>query len=138
MKNIILLLGILLIATCSFAINPPVAVQKAFAQKFAKAVDVKWGKESATEYEADFMLDGVKMSANFKADGTWVETETELSAAQLPSKVSSYISTNCKGWEIAETAKLERPGKGIVYETNLKSGKKKKEVTLNADGVPVK
>ena len=40
------------------------------------ATDVKWGKESAKEYEAEFRLNGNNVSANFGSDGAWVETET--------------------------------------------------------------
>ena len=138
MKNIILLLSILLLASCSFAINPPAAVQKAFTQKFAGAADVKWGKENGNEYEAEFVMSGIKMSANFDAKGNWLETETEMAAGKLPAKVTAFIAKTYPGWKITEAGTLETPKKGLVYEADLKSGKQKKEITLTADGEPVR
>lgn len=138
MKKTTLLLGILLIASCSFSINPPALVQKAFAAKFARATEVKWGKENANEYEAEFMMNGAKMSANFDTKGNWLETEIEMAADKLPAKVTAFITKTYPGWKIAEAGTIETPKKGLVYEADLKSGNKKKEITLTADGQPVR
>ena len=138
MQKIILLLGIMFMSYCSFSGNPPAAVQKAFNQQFSKATDIKWGKENTSEYEADFVLNGAKMSANYTADGTWLETETEIKADQLPAKVTEYISKTYPGWETVNASKVETAKKGIIYEADLKSGTKKKEVSVTSEGIPVK
>ena len=138
MQKIILLLGIMFMSYCSFSGNPPAAVQKAFNQQFSKATDIKWGKENTNEYEAEFVLNGAKMSANYAADGTWLETETEIKANQLPAKVSEYISKTYAGWETVGASKIETAGKGILFEADLKSGTKKKEVTVTSEGTPTK
>ena len=131
-------MGIMLMSYSSFSGNPPAAVQKAFNQQFSKATNVKWGKENTNEYEADFVLNGAKMSANYAADGTWLETETEIKADQLPAKVSEYISKTYTGWETVSASKVETAKKGIIYEADLKSGTKKKEVSVTSEGIPVK
>jgi len=137
MKKIILAAGIMILALKVFSINPPAVVQKAFNQQFAEAGNVKWSKENATEYEAEFVLKGVKMSANYTADGDWIETETEISVDQIPAIVNAYLTKKYSGWEIVGASKIETSEKGIFYEADLKSGSKKKEVTVTSDGEPV-
>lgn len=77
----------LLFVNFTFAGNVPDAIKKAFALKFPDAVEVKWDKENAHEYEASFDLKGQKYSANFSDLGKWLETESPLTIEQLPEKV---------------------------------------------------
>ena len=116
----------------------PVKVKTGFDQKFPGAQKVKWGKENASEWEAEFKLNGTSMSANYATDGTWLETETEIKADQLPVKVSESISKTYPGWMIVGASKIETSKKGTLYEADLKSGTKKKEVTFTPEGVPSK
>ncbi len=128
------MLSILLIALCSFAGNPPTIVQKAFKQKFPKAEKVKWVKEKANEWEAEFVLKGIKSSANFSADGTWLETECEIPISQLPQTVIISIKKQFSDWEVVGADKIESSKNGIKYEADIKSGKKKKTIFLTPDG----
>ena len=121
--------------SCAFAINPPAAVQKAFAQKFAKATEIKWGKENSNEYEADFVLEGINMSANFATDGTWLETETTIPVSQLPAGVTAAIAKQYPNSTVIEADKIESAGKVTLYETEIKTGTKKKEVVFDDKGV---
>ena len=66
----------------------PIAVKAAFKQRFPTVTKVSFDKEGNGEFEAGFKMDGVKMSANFTADGTWRETESEIGAAALPATVT--------------------------------------------------
>ncbi len=138
MQKIILFAGIMFITYCSFGVNPPAAVQKAFTQKFEGASNVKWGKESSNEYEAEFTMNEVKMSANFSSEGTWLETETGIEVKQLPEKVIDAISETYPGWEIIEADRIENVKKGLQYEVNLKSGTKKKEIIFTPEGNPAR
>lgn len=137
MKKNILVVIALLIATITFATEAPKAVKEAFAKKFPTAKSVKWEKENAKEYEASFTLDGTKMSANFSNEGTWVETETEIKIADLPTIVSTAIEAKYASWAITSASKIET-AKGIQYEADIKKEKVKKEILLNADGTFIK
>jgi len=75
-------------AGCSQKINVPAAVTKAFNSRYPGATNVKWGKENAKEFEAEFKLNGDNVSANFGADGSWVETETVIKVTDLPAAVA--------------------------------------------------
>ncbi len=138
MKRIILIIvSIAFVYSCSFAGTPPAAVTKAFSQKFPTATKVSWGKENEKEWEAEFTLDGSKVSANFTADGAWVETEKEISASQLPKAVSDAIQKQYPNWKITEADKTETAKNGRIYEADIKSGTKKKALAFKEDGTTV-
>ena len=109
MKKIFLIAGCLLaIAStgCSRKINVPAAVTNAFNNKFPGATEVKWEKENAKEYEAEFTLNGDNVSANFGADGTWVETETVIKVADLPAAVVAVRrASHCPDAAVADKAR---------------------------------
>ena len=137
MKQLLLIaIGIFAMATmgCSQKINVPPAVTKAFNSKYPGATNVKWGKESAKEYEAEFKLSGNNVSANFGTDGSWVETETVMKVTDLPAAVVATIKKDYPGAVITVAEKLEQPGGKLLYETVIKVKGKKKTLEMNADG----
>jgi uncharacterized membrane protein YkoI len=115
-------------------VKVPDAVKTAFSNKFPTATNVKWEKESKTELEANFKMNNTDVSANFGLDGSWVETETTIPAAELPSAVSNTVNTKYPGAIYGRTEKIEKPGGKIFYEVNITSKGKKKELELNPDG----
>lgn len=103
----------------------PAAVKSAFAHKFLNVATVKWEKEHSNEFEAGFTNAGVEMTANFSADGKWLETETEIKFSQLPQAVSASFSKNHKNSSKAEAAKIELASGKIIYEIELKGSDEK-------------
>lgn len=116
----------------------PTAVKTAFKERFPTVSRVKFDKEKSGEYEANFTVGGVKMSANFTAEGTWRETESEIGTAALPVNISQAILTKYPTAKIVGAAKIETPDKGIRYEADLKTGLKKAEVLFDEAGNEVK
>ncbi|MEP7171819.1 MAG: PepSY-like domain-containing protein [Bacteroidota bacterium] len=139
MKKIILfLLNSALFVACSNSGNPPEKVIKSFTAKFPDATSIKWGKENATEWEAEFTLNGSKISANFTADGAWVETEQVILISQLPKAVTDAIQKQYPNWKITEADKTETAKHGTIYEADIKSGTQKKALAFKEDGSTVK
>jgi hypothetical protein len=138
MKKIILIFSAILITINAFAQTPPAKVKAAFNGKYPKATKVSWGKESAKEWEAEFTLNGSKVSANFSQDGTWVETERMIPISALPKQVEQAIDKQYPKWKISSADKTETARNGVVYEVGIKSGSHKKEVIFKEDGTPVK
>ncbi|HEX5003313.1 MAG TPA: PepSY-like domain-containing protein [Bacteroidia bacterium] len=136
MKYTTLILLLFIYAQAVYAGAPPQAVKDAFTQKFPAARDVKWGKENKNEWEAEFVSNGTKTSVNFSNDGKWVETETEIAVSELPAAVKAAIEKEHNGYSITEADRIER-ATGILYEVDLKSGMKKKEVHYSAEGAAV-
>lgn len=141
MKNLVLVFSaILFISLTACAQTPkdlPVKVKSAFAQKFPGIEKVKWGKENASEWEVAFKKDGKEYSANFKPDGTWLETEYEITAAEIPATVTKTLAKEYPGYKITES-EISETAKGKVYEFEMKSGTKKMEVAVHPDGSLVK
>ena len=136
MKNIfiVLVVGIVASTSASCQLKITEAAKKAFASMFPNATNLKWEKESADEYEANFKLNNTDVSANFKHDGSWVETETTIKANELPSAVTNAINTKYPGAIYTRTEKIEKPGGKILYEAVIKVNGKRKEMEVNPDG----
>ncbi len=122
--------------SCSKKINEkdiPAPVKTAFNTKFPGATSIKWGKENAKEYEAEFKLSSTNISANFKLDGSWVETETTIPVADLPEAVINAVKTKYPEAVYGRIEKIEKPGGKILYEVNITVNGKKKELELYPD-----
>ena len=141
MKNYFIVLAAVIITGMSVncqGIKVPEVVKNSFATKYPGAKEVKWGKEKAKEFEAEFKLNKTSAFANFGLDGSWVETETRIAVADLPAAVSTAIKTKYPGSPITLAEKTEQPGNKVLYEVVIKVNGKKKAVELNPDGSFVK
>ena len=118
MRNLMILM--VLVSTMAFTAcgqkeNVPAIVKTAFDQKFPNATKVSWDKENATEWEAEFNMDGKEYSANFDANGNWKETEYEISKSDIPTAVKSTLDKDFDGYNIEE-AEMSETSDGTVYE----------------------
>ena len=111
----------------------PQKVKEAFAKKFPTAKKVKWDKESATEWEAEFKMNKVEYSANFTEDGTWKETEHEIDEKAIPKNVKTALMTAFPSYEIEE-AEISETKDGMVYEFEIEKGESNVEVVINSKG----
>ena len=129
MQKMMLLLTICLgagFAACAQKTPPPAAVVAAFNQKFSNIEELKWGKEKNGDWEAEFEQAEVDMSANFSADGKWIETETEIKVADLPAPVKAAL----KGKRVKEAARIEKADGATVYEAEVR----RKDMIFDANG----
>ena len=112
MKNIFIVLTAVIVSlSANCQVKVPEAVKNAFAKMFPGATNVKWGKENAKEYEAEFKLNKQAVSANFGLDGSWVETETVIPVTDLPAAVTTAINTKYPGATTLHMAeKIEQAG----------------------------
>lgn len=124
----------ILSTSCAQRPTAPAAAQSAFKNKFPSAQKVKWDQEEEGEWEAEFKMNGKEMSANFKADGTWLETETEIQADDLPQAIRTAINSQFVGYKTEEAAMVETPGSATAYEAELEKGDTTIEATFGADG----
>ncbi|WP_416866237.1 MAG: PepSY-like domain-containing protein [Imperialibacter sp.] len=117
--------------------QPSAAVKAAFEKKFASATDVEWEMETDTEWEAEFELDGNDYSANFSAEGVWMETEHEIEEAEVPAAVKNAIDSAFAGYMIEAIEMTESPT-GTAYEFVLEKGLSDMEVVISPAGKVLK
>jgi len=141
MKTLKVILGAFLVTTlfafASGGDKAPKKVKDAFAKKFPTAKKVKWEKENATEWEAEFKMNNTEYSANFMADGTWTETEHEIDEKEIPAIVKKALSTNFPVYEMEEV-EISETAQGMVYEFEIEKGETEMEVAIDANGKIVK
>lgn len=139
MKTLLTLSGAMLLfgsVACSQnngTIHIPDVVMEQFKARFAQAEKVKWEMEGKEEYEANFQLNGEKVSANFRTDGTWTETERRMKVQDLPGTVRESIGKNYGGYKMEEAESVETPD-GPRYEVELEKGETTMEVVFDAQG----
>jgi len=139
MKRLILVLASgLLIVTQACSVNVSKEVKAAFAAKFPSATRVSWSKENDKSLEAEFKLDGKKVSALFSLNGAWLETEEDVKVELLPAAVKTTMDGQFQNATIKECEKVTKPDNSITYELEIKTSEGVKEVVLNTDGVLVK
>lgn len=140
MRNIFFVAAVL-VCTCATGFAQTKATDAAIAafnKKFPAASNVKWDKENAHEYEAEFEWKGAKRSANFSDTGEWLETESAIEFKQLPEKVQAAFNASHKGEMVKAVAKIETSKGATKYEVEIKQGAKTVELFYGADGTALK
>lgn len=115
----------------------PKPVLNGFSEKFPTAKSVKWEKENATEWEAEFKMDGIKYSANFDADGQWKEIEHKVKASEIPKQIKvaltmAFTDSKIEAVEVAETKT------GRFYEFMIEKGEIDMEIVIDTKGKIIK
>jgi uncharacterized membrane protein YkoI len=139
MKNFILLAASFLLISISACgqKNLPENIKKEFDKKFPSAQSVKWSSESPDEWEAEFKMDGKKMSVSFDNSGKWLESETAISEKELPQAVLTTLNKEFPGYKKNAVEILENP-QMKCFELALKKGESSLEVVIDNDGKIIK
>jgi hypothetical protein len=97
----------------------PAEVKQAFQKNFIQVKEVKWEKEDG-KFEVNFEQGKHEMSAVFTSSGVLEETEMEIKVNELPSAITTYISSNYKGAKVKEAAKITKANGVVNYEAEVK------------------
>ena len=137
MKRVTILMAVVIIVlsqACAHTNSQvPAKVKAAFNQKFPDAKKVKWDKENANEWEAEFKMNGKEYSANFTSNGTWKETEYEIKKSDIPAAVKQTLDNDFAGFDIEEAEISVTPG-GKVFEFALEKDEVDMEVAISSNG----
>jgi len=109
----------------------PTPVHAAFQKTFTSK-DVDWDKDDKN-YEANFKQNGKEMSVVFDAAGNTLETEVEISKAELPTAVLDVLKKDYAGYKIEEAAKITATGV-VTYETEIEKGEQSFELIFDGQG----
>ncbi len=118
--------------------NVPDAVSTAFNTKFPKAGDVHWEMENNSDFEAEFELNDIEMSAVFDANGNWKETEQEIKTSELPEAVHATIKSAYAGFKVNEADKVESAEHGNCFEVELEKKEQTIDVLISGKGKVLK
>tara|TARA_R110001583_G_scaffold190000_1_gene353851 strand:+ start:669 stop:1094 length:426 start_codon:yes stop_codon:yes gene_type:complete len=136
MKNVIYVLGLVImfvsLTSCSKK-QPSEIVLSSFAHKFPATDNLKWDKENATEWEAEFEIEGIKYSANFSSEGEWMETEYEVDMDEVPNIIHSILQSKFNDYEVKVAEVSITPG-GNNYELIIEKGRKEQELVFSENG----
>ena len=121
-KSVIIVVALLL-STIAFAqkvkvTKVPEIVSKSLLSKYPNAKNIKWDKEE-NNYEASFENNKIENSVLFSANGKIIETEVEITVAQLPKSILNYIGKNYKDQKVKEAAKIISEKGIITYEAEI-------------------
>ena len=113
----------------------PAKVRVALQAKFPGVTKVEWKLKSDKNYEAEFELKDVEVTAKFDDNGKWLETETAIEQSALTKEVLPTISKGYKEYKIIETQKVERAdNKSMLFEVHLENAEEMLKVQLEANG----
>ena len=115
------------------SINVPEAAKQAFVKQFPAATKTDWSLEKVGEYEVEFKLNKMEMSALYDTNGNLLETETEIDTEQLPAGVQSILTSDFNGYKAGEISKVEAKGT-TSYEMEVEKGEATWELTFDANG----
>jgi len=110
----------------------PAAVTAAVQARVPGATITSASQEGKT-YEAGVRLGDRKLDLAFSADGTWLEEEERVAAADLPAAVTATLANKWKGWTVRRAERSTTP-KGTVIEVVVDQGERWAEVAMSEDG----
>jgi len=113
----------------------PAPVIQALQGRFPGVKSVEWKVAKDKNLEAEFTLKGIAITVKFDPAGKWLETETQISSAQVPKAVVDALIKKFVGYNIVETQSLQLYNEAhLSYEIHLDNNKEILKVVLAADG----
>jgi hypothetical protein len=106
----------------------PAPVKTSFATAHP-GIKGTWEKEEGN-YEVSFKEGGKEMSCVINAAGNITETETSMSAQELPQPAKDYMQLHYKGVKIKEAARIVNANGEVTYEAEVN----KKDVIFDSKG----
>ena len=96
----------------------PEAVKSAFAAAYKDVEEVEWTKED-NEWEAEFEMNEIEMSANYDETGKLLETETGINEKDFLVAIKTYVEKNFAGKKIDEAAKIVDTEGKVSFEAEV-------------------
>lgn len=96
----------------------PAPVMTSFSQMQPNASKVKWENEDGM-YEGSFLTNKKETSLLFSRDGILVQTENEITLAELPAGVLDYVSKQYPSAKIEEANKVTGIKGAVSYEVEV-------------------
>ena len=116
----------------------PKTVLETFEKGYPNAKEVEFEKEmidGKTVYEVEYKENGREYEILYDSDGMILQMEETLNVKALPEPIAQAISKAYPNATIEDAEKVMKPdGTVTVYEVEIKTGGKKLELELDANG----
>ena len=117
---ITLLLSSTVLAQIITANQLPSIVKNNFQVKFPAVKRVQWKIKTDKNYEAEFALKGVEITAKFDSTGKWLETESATFRSTIAIAVLDTIAKCFIGYKIVEIQTVHRWDEDrVLWEIHL-------------------
>ncbi|MDY6782609.1 MAG: PepSY-like domain-containing protein [Cyanobacteriota bacterium] len=122
--------------TLENAQNIPDNVQTAFNQRHP-GISPTWEVQPSYGYEATFSENGIEYEVEFASDGTWLETEYEVTDdLQFPPVIFSRVQQKYPDYTITKR-EIELTPQGTFYELEVERGGTEIELYFNDRAIEV-
>lgn len=102
--------------------------------KYGADVIAKWDRKGS-DYFATFEIDKVNYEAEFSNEGGWLQTEKQVTEADLPDAVNEALfSGGYQDWTKAELMFIEKTTGENMYRASVIKGDKKRSILITPDG----
>lgn len=112
----------------------PAEVQSNFEKKYPGENDPDWEKDKNGNFESTFKIDGKHYRADFKPDGSWVETESSIDKKDLPEAIMKVLKSKFDDFDIVEIEEVQHHSKGFFYDVEIKKDGEKQDVEFSKTG----
>ena len=137
MKTTIILIALFFASFTLFAKAPrgvPDNVKESFTKLYPGVTDVKWDKEDANHFEAEFEENGKTVTVTFDSYGVLLETENEIGISELPANIQTVINQKYDGFKITVASKIVDNYGAITFEAEIEKDNLKKDIIFDKDG----
>jgi len=112
----------------------PTEVKENFKKMYPNENDPDWHLDKNGNYESKFKKKGIHYRADYKPDGTWIETEQNIKKKELPKAILKRLKNDFDYEKIYEIEKVSNYKKGLFYDVELKIDGNKKDIEFLEDG----
>ncbi len=120
-------------------IVPPLEVTKQFQKAFPK-IEPHWEKtyrgndQTELNYDADFIVNNIKMTAIYNVFGVFKVLHSEISLAEIPVAASKYLKKNYPENQILDSMKVIDNNNKVTYEIGIKINDQLSDAVFNNKG----
>ncbi len=140
MKKIVTLIALTFVINISKAQKTklseiPKAVSESFKTNFPDVKGEVWEKEKEKDnFEAEFKINTVEISATFNSDGKLIEREVKMNISELPETITEYIKKNYPDYKLSEASRIVNSDGVLSYEAEIMKGKNTTDLLFDSNG----
>ena len=147
MKRIVAILAMAVAVTVAVSCEkyedgkPAKSVRTEFSRMYPEAWDVEWDRYGDGKWVVSFETgkrpDGTDHKAWYEADGTWIQTVTDVLLADVPQNIKNYLQESEYGqaqFEDNDAEYFETHAGDDFYRFDLVMGGRDIEVDVNTNG----